>query len=91
MDPPGGESVGVILTAEVAATLRSLRLIDTDGERLVFRTRTVGDEIVLAGEEDDLDELIGYVAAEANHEKDRRRQRRLDAAFEVLNEALHPG
>jgi len=91
VDPPGGESVGVILTAEVAATLRSLRLVDTDGERLVFRTRTVGDEIVLAGEEDDLDELIGYVAAEANHEKDRRRQRRLDAAFEVLNEALHPG
>lgn len=40
-----------------------------------------------AGEED-LDELVGYIAAEANHEKDRRRQKRLDTAFAVINDAL---
>jgi hypothetical protein len=35
--------------------------------------------------------LIGYVAAEANHEEDRRRRKRLDAAFDVLSEALSGG
>ena len=44
--------------------------------------------VVLTGSEDDLDEMIGYVAAEANHEEDRRRQKRLDTAFAVINVAL---
>lgn len=44
--------------------------------------------IVLAAGEEDLDELVGYIAAEANHEKDRRRQKRLDTAFAVINDAL---
>ena len=42
----------------------------------------------LIGDDDDSEELIGYVAAEANHEQDCRRQKRLDAAFAVLNDAL---
>ena len=44
--------------------------------------------VVLAANDEDLDELIGYVAAEANHKTDRRRQKRLDAAFAVLSDAL---
>jgi hypothetical protein len=42
--------------------------------------------------EEDLEELIGFVAAEANHEPNRVRQRRLDAAFEMLSTAeVHHG
>lgn len=44
---------------------------------------------MLAANDEDLDDLIGYVAAEANHEADRRRQERLDIAFAVLSDALH--
>lgn len=44
---------------------------------------------LLVGNDDDLDELIGCVAAEANHEDDRQRQRRLDHAFETVPRALH--
>lgn len=36
---------------------------------------------VLAATEEDLDELTGSVAAEGNHEPNRRRQRRLDAVY----------
>jgi hypothetical protein len=43
---------------------------------------------VLQGDVDDLDELTGYVVAEANREADRRRQKRLDAAFDVLNRVI---
>jgi len=81
-------SIRVVIAAEVAATLRDLRLVDTAGERLAFRARLADDGVVLAAGEDDLEELLGYVAAEANHEKDRRRQKRLDHAFQLLNEVI---
>ena len=87
-------SLRMVVPAEVAATLRGLRLVDTAGERLVFRARLAGDTdgAVLAAGEDDLEELLGYVAAEANHEKDRRHQKRLDQAFRALNDVVdQPG
>ncbi|MBV8348192.1 MAG: hypothetical protein JOZ49_11850 [Mycolicibacterium sp.] len=40
-----------------------------------------------AATDNDLDELIGFVSAEANHEPNRRRQHRLDAALSVLTAA----
>jgi len=78
----------VPVTAEVCATLRDLQLLDSDCERLVFRARASTAGIVLVSSQEELDELIGYVAAEANHETNRRRQRRLDLAFAVLSDAL---
>ncbi len=82
VSPP---TVEVLVTPEVAATLRGLRLVDRAGERLVFRARHTDEGVVLAGDDDDFEELLGYVAAEANHETDRRRQKRLDTAFETLS------
>ena len=81
-------SIRMVVPAEVVAILRDLRLVDTAGERLVFRARLAddADSAVLAAGEDDLEELLGYVAAESNHEKDRRRQKRLDQAFEALKD-----
>ena len=78
----------VPVTDEVCAALRDLRLLDSDCERLVFGARASTTCIVLVASEEDLDELIGYVAAEANHETNRRRQKRLDLAFAALSEAL---
>ncbi len=45
------------------------------------------DGAALLTSADDLEELIGFVAAEANHEPNRRRQDRLDAAFNALTES----
>ncbi len=89
IDASPSDGVQVLIDSDVAATLQGLMLIDTPGERLVFRARPCEQGIVLTGSEDDLDELIGYVAAEANHEADRRRQKRLDAAFKVINDKLN--
>jgi hypothetical protein len=77
----------IVIPDEVAAALRGLQLLDTDCERLVFRIRARNDHAILAATVDDLDALIGFVAAEANHEPDRRRRQRLDAAFDALNTA----
>jgi hypothetical protein len=81
----------IVIANEVAAALRDLQLLDTDCERLVLRTRAHHGGAVLAASDDDLDELIGSVAAEANHELNRRRQQRLDAAFGALNDAAADG
>lgn len=74
----------VVITDEVASALRELVLLDPDCERLVYGMRAHKRGAALAATEDDLEELIGFVAAEANHEPNRRRQRRLDAAFDSL-------
>lgn len=77
----------ILIAEEVAAALRELLLLDADCERLVFRIRAHDHGAVLQASDDDLDELIGFVAAEANHESNRRRQQRLDTAFEALTNA----
>jgi hypothetical protein len=82
-----GAANEIVISDQVAAALRELRLLDTDCERLVFRIRAHDDGAILAATDDDLDELIGFVAAEANHEPSRRRQQRLDAAFDALSTA----
>jgi hypothetical protein len=79
-----GDVNEIVISDQVTAVLRELRLLDTDGLRLVFRIRAHHDGAVLAADADELDELIGSVAAEANHEPDRRRRQRLDAAYEAL-------
>ncbi len=82
-----GTLIEIVIPDEVGAALRELSLLDTDCERLVFRIRGHNDGAMLAATEEDLDELIGFVAAEANHEVNRRRQQRLDAAFDALSSA----
>jgi hypothetical protein len=86
-----GNAREIAVSNEVAAALRDLQLLDTDCERVIFRIRASHEGAVLAATDDDLDELIGAVAADANHESNRRRRQRLDAAFDVLNDAAAHG
>jgi hypothetical protein len=81
----------IVIANETAAALRDLQLLDPDCERLVFRVRAQHQGAVLSATDQDLDELIGALAAEANHEPNRRRQQRLDAAFDALNNAAADG
>ena len=75
----------LVIPNEVAAVLRELQLPDADCERVVFRIRAHDGGAVLPTTGDDLDELIGFVAAEANHASSRRRQQRLGAALDALS------
>ena len=77
----------LVIPNEVAAVLRELQLRAADCERVVFRIRAHNDRAVLPATDGDLDELIGFVAAEAGHEPSRRRQRRLNTAFDALSNA----
>jgi hypothetical protein len=83
-----GRASSLAVSDEVAAALRDLQLLDSDHERLVYRMTGSASGAVMTTTADDLDELLGFVAAEANHEVDRRRRKRLDDAFAALHAAL---
>ncbi len=76
------------MPGEVVATLRGIMVLDSDTERYVFRARATPKGAELLGSIANLEELVGFVAAEGNHEEDRRRRGRLDVAFALLNDAL---
>lgn len=78
----------IVVSDEVLAALRDLLLVDSECERLVYGARVSESSLVLAADQAALEELADFVAAEANHEANRRRQQRLDHAFEVLSDAL---
>ena len=48
-----------------------LRLLDTDSLRVVYAARRTGVGVIVSAGEENLENLIGDVAAEANHETDR--------------------
>ena len=54
-----------------------LRLVPSEGQMLVYRFTL-----------DELDELAGYVAAEANHARDRKLEKELDRIYERIAEVL---
>lgn len=80
-------AMDTVVSDEVVATLRGSLLLDADGERVVYRARTHHGQVVLSAADDQVDELLGYLAAEADHETNRRRRQRLDAAFDELSHA----
>jgi hypothetical protein len=61
------------------------------GPNLTERLRVAGvagSKLAVRYTLDDLDELIGYVAAEANHTEDLALQEALDALFERLKDEM---
>ncbi len=52
-----------------------------------MQRRVESGRLFLEVTDDELEELTEYLAAEANHEPNRRRQKRLDAALELLTDA----
>ena len=77
-----------LLSSDQYRRLLGLRLLDTDSLRVVYAARLTGAGVIVSASEEDLDNLIGYVAEEANNETDRRRQRGLDDVIRILDAAL---
>lgn len=74
----------VLVSDEVADVLRGLLLLDDNTERAVFAAQAAAGGALIAAAERELQDLLGFLAAEANQERSARRQRRLDEAFDAL-------
>lgn len=83
----GGAAREIVVSEEVATALRDLFFLDPNAERRVFAMTAYPRGAALHASTADLEELSEAVAAEANHEPNRRRQRRLDDAFDALENA----
>ena len=83
-----GEPVAVVMSRALFDLLREVLVLDAASELLIARARGSSEGVVLAGPSDAFDELVGYVASEANIETNRRRARALDEACAVLEAAL---
>ena len=80
--------VRAVVTPEITAMLTTLMTLDAAAERLVFRA-TVSDEgVVLRGDREAFEELLDGLAAQSNHEEDRRRRKRVDDAFDLISDSL---
>jgi hypothetical protein len=82
-----GTALDITVSDDVVAGLRETLLLDTDCECVVYGARTDRARTVLSATDEQLDELLGCLAAEANHEINRRRRQRLDAAHDELSSA----
>jgi hypothetical protein len=85
-----GEKIGLKLTkAERSLLLKRLILIPTEVEEIINSTPP-GKPVMFSL--DDLDELAGHVAAEANHTKDKPLQKALDRISQKIEDLLdrHP-
>jgi hypothetical protein len=78
------EIISVVISPEVVAILQGLTMLDETLERVVFQTGIINGVAVLTGTEDQIEDLVEHIAAEANHAPNRRQQKLLDAAYETL-------
>jgi len=80
------EKVSLKLTAaERKLILEDLMCLDRDYEQVIRDTPPGQPVMMTLG---DLDDFGGYIAAEANHCDEKRKQQRLDAIFEKIQALL---
>ncbi|MEZ5410171.1 MAG: hypothetical protein R2761_19230 [Acidimicrobiales bacterium] len=83
-----GDVVAVVMSRSLFDLLRGVLVLDAASELLIARAQGTTEGVVLSGSAEAFDELVGFVASEANAETDPRRARSLDEAGAVLEAAL---
>jgi hypothetical protein len=83
-----GDTVTLLIARELFEAIRGVLLLDDACELLVARAEGIAVGIVLTGRAGAFEELVEYVASEANAETDRRLVRLLDGACTALEAAL---
>ncbi len=81
-----GERVRVRLSPVQRDLILEHAFIDPELEQRLRVAEAEGPSIIARLTLDDIDELLGSVAAEANHSKDARLRKRLDTIYERLRD-----
>jgi len=83
-----GAELMLLVARELYELIRGVLLLDDACELLVARAEGTAAGVVLKGSTTAFEELVEYVASEANAETNRRRMRFLDEACTALESAL---
>ncbi len=82
---PYGTKLPVSFTAKDLEDIRACTMIDEQfGQHAVVEGKRLRLDLSL----DDIEEIQGHVAAEANHTRDAKRRQRLDKLFETFQKFL---
>jgi hypothetical protein len=84
----GHAEVRILLDEDAYRALRGVRVLDREAQRVIATARLTDRGVLIAAPADDVEHLSGFVAADANHEGNRRRARGLDELFGHLEAAL---
>ena len=89
---PTGGMCEVVVSREELAELRKMVSLDPQSQRLLDAAVITRRGIVVRGSGEEMEELLGCIAFEANHEGNRRRRKMLDGVFERMDDlvAQHP-
>ncbi|MEK6707075.1 MAG: hypothetical protein AABZ06_14960 [Bdellovibrionota bacterium] len=71
---------------EMKALLRG-GIYDPDSERIIYSARPAGQGIMLRGLYGDMDNFVGFIASDSNHEEDRKRQKLIDSVYDKVESA----
>ena len=82
-----GDVVTLAIARELFDVIRDVLLLDAACELLLARANGSADDVILTGRTGVCEELVEFVATEANAETGRRRVRLLDEALESLEAA----
>lgn len=82
-----GDEVVLLIARELFEVIRGVLLLDDACELMVARAEGTAVGVVLTGRMAAFEELVEYVASEANAETNRRRMRLLDEACTALEAA----
>jgi len=80
-----GSKLPVYFSEEELRLIRERTFVDPDFGRLAVAER---GKLKLELSLDDIEEVQGYIAAEANHTRNKRLQRELDMVYEKLQKFL---
>jgi hypothetical protein len=84
----GGDELVLLVARELYELISGVLLLDDACELLVARAEGTAAGVVLKGSTAAFEELVEYVASEANAETNSRRMRSLDAACAALEATL---
>lgn len=78
----------IVLTREELHELRNNLTFDPESEGLIYGATVTDRGIVMRATEEELDNLQGFIAAESNHEENRRRRNILDRIYDKIQPLL---
>ncbi len=86
----GDECLRIELTPDEYNAFIAGKLIpyDPDSERIIFSARYYEEVVEIEADESDMDALRDCIAADVNHEKNRKREKYMWSAFLNISDAL---
>lgn len=73
---------------EMSAMLSKLHY-DYDSQRIAYSARPSEKGIIMRGLYGDMDNFVGFLASDSNHEENKKRQKLLDSLYDKVEAATH--